>query len=294
MRALTVFEGLRPAGRIGVTVALVALVGALDYLTGFELSFAFFYVLPVGLAAWSLGRRAGLITSVASAVVWAVANQLAGNPQTAIPLLVWNTGTRLGFFVVVTELMTRQRRALERERTLSRTDGLTGVLNGRAFYEVLAVEIARARRYARPLAVAYVDLDDFKTVNDRFGHATGDALLQTVAKMLLASIRRSDSVARLGGDEFAVLFPEATAGAARRAAETMRERLLAAMRAQDWPVTFSIGVLACPTCPESPDALIARADALMYDVKRATKDGIAFGEFEERLPAAAGGTERPG
>jgi len=270
-----------------VTVALVGLLGLLDYLTGFEISFAFFYLLPVGLAAWSLGRPAGLAVSALSAVVWLVANQAAGNPETQIVVLGWNAATRLGFFVVVTELMSRQRRALERERTLARTDVLTGVLNGRAFTEMLEAELARARRYERPFSLAYVDLDNFKTVNDRFGHSTGDDLLQTVAKMLLASVRRTDTVARLGGDEFGVLFPETPGAPARRAADTMRERLLHAMRAHEWPVTFSIGVLTCHTCPDSADALIARADALMYDVKRSTKDAIAFGEFAGQVTEAA-------
>ena len=289
MPLLTRFERLSRAARVTVCVLLVAVLGFLDYLTGFEISFAFFYLLPVGLAAWSLGRITGLAVSVLSAGVWLVANQAAGNPETQILLLGWNAGTRLGFFVVVTELMTRQRRALERERTLSRTDGLTGVLNGRAFYATLAAELARAGRYARPFSVAYVDLDDFKAINDRFGHSTGDALLQTVAKMMLASIRRTDTVARLGGDEFAVLFPETTGAAVRRAADTMRERLLDAMRAQGWPVTFSIGVLTCHTCPDSPDALIAQADRLMYQVKQSTKNGVAFGELSDPLAGTEAG-----
>jgi len=181
--------------------------------------------------------------------------------------------------VVVTELMTRLRVALERERRLSRTDVLTGVLNGRAFHETLAAEMARATRYARPFSIAYVDLDHFKTVNDRFGHSTGDELLQTVAKMMLAAIRRTDTVVRLGGDEFAILLPETEGAAARRAVDTVRARLLDAMRARGWPVTFSIGLLTCHACPDTPDGLIARVDALMYEIKRSTKDGVAVAEI---------------
>jgi len=273
------FEGLRPSVRGSAALALVAVLGALDYLTGFEISFAFFYLIPVALAAWSLGRRAGLVIATLSAVVWLGANQLAGNPQAHVTVLAWNTATRLGFFVVVTELMTRLRVALERERTLSRTDVLTGVLNGRAFHETLAAEMARATRYARPFSIAYVDLDNFKAVNDRFGHSTGDELLQTVAKMMLAAIRRTDTVVRLGGDEFAILLPETAGAAARRAVDTVRERLLEAMRGRGWPVTFSIGLLTCHSCPATADALIARVDALMYEIKRSTKDGIAVDEI---------------
>jgi hypothetical protein len=125
------FERLPRVVRGFVIVLLVGIVGMLDYATGFDISFAFFYLLPVGLAAWSLPVPAAATISILSAAVWLAANQLAGDQSAGSVVLLWNAGTRLGFFVVVTALLSRLRVALERERGLSRTDFLTGALNSR-------------------------------------------------------------------------------------------------------------------------------------------------------------------
>jgi len=288
------FERLPRAARALVVVVLISVLGFIDYVTGFELSFAFFYVLPVGLAAWSLALPWGMTVSVLSAVVWLAANQLAGNPSTNSLLLAWNAATRLGFFVVVTLLMARLRQALERERALSRTDFLTGALNSRAFGEQAALELDRVRRYGRPCTVLYLDLDNFKAVNDRDGHTAGDQLLRTVAQAMRDCVRRTDLVARLGGDEFAVLLPETNAAAARHAAEHVRSRVLEAVRARDWPVTVSIGALTCVTAPDSADALIRLVDHLMHEVKHSTKDGVAFGLHDTPPPPGTGSAARVG
>lgn len=261
-------------------VLLVLLVGYVDYATGFEVSFAFFYIVPVAVAGWWVGLGTALAVSVLSAGVWLLANWLAGDPLARSLVVYWNAATRLGFFVVVSVLLHRLRAALERERALSRTDHLTGVLNSRAFTETLGRELERARRYGRPFSLAYADLDNFKTVNDRYGHTAGDDLLRTVAQLMQGVLRRTDSVARLGGDEFAVLLPEADAVAAARAVGHMREKIGEAMRARDWPVTMSVGVLTCTEPPAGVDEVIARADALMYEVKRGGKDGVVYAEGE--------------
>lgn len=117
-------------------------------------------------------------------------------------------------------------------------------------------------------------------MNDRFGHATGDELLRTVADTIRTRLRRVDSVARLGGDEFAVLLPETGAEAARGVVEQVRGGLADAMRTHAWPVTVSIGALTCVTAPESADALIRRVDDLMYAVKHGDKDGVMYGTYE--------------
>ena len=97
---------------------------------------------------------------------------------------------------------------------MARIDFLTGVLNSRAFYQIATAEIQRSGRYGHPLTLAYIDLDNFKTVNDEFGHSTGDELLKTVARTFSDNLRSSDYVARLGGDEFAILMTETSAQAA--------------------------------------------------------------------------------
>lgn len=257
----------------------IPVLGMLDYLTGYEISFAFFYLVPVGCLAWFVGREAGIAASVASAVVWQSSNILAGESLSSSLIFFWNASTRFGFFVVVTVLLSRLRSALAIERRLSRTDPLTGIRNRRAFYDRASAEMVRARRHERPLTVVYVDLDDFKGVNDRFGHEVGDLLLITVAATIRLSLRETDIVSRLGGDEFVVLLPETNLAEAREPVSRMLERLRRVMAQNGWSVTASAGVLSCDAPPESVEALMREADRLMYDAKRNGKDAVLYGSY---------------
>jgi diguanylate cyclase (GGDEF)-like protein len=129
------------------------------------------------------------------------------------------------------------------------------------------------------MTLAYIDLDGFKKVNDQLGHNVGDEVLRIAAKTLRAGVRRPDTVARLGGDEFALLLPQTDVAGAQTFLPRLREELLAAMRRNGWPVTFSIGALTCPTAPASLAEVVSEADELMYDVKRAGKNAIRYGVY---------------
>ncbi|MFA4915140.1 MAG: GGDEF domain-containing protein [Syntrophales bacterium] len=107
------------------------------------------------------------------------------------------------------------------------------------------MEIERSQRHKHPFTVTYFDLDNFKTVNDRFGHSMGDNVLCTVVRYAKTHLRKMDIVARLGGDEFAFLLPETDQVQARVAISKIQISLLDEMYRNDWPVTFSIGVLTC-------------------------------------------------
>ncbi len=174
-----------------------------------------------------------------------------------------------------------QRVALEQEKRLSRIDPLTGLANRRAFYEGAEVERQRAVRYGRNLSMAYIDLDNFKQVNDKFGHEAGDQLLVTVADILRSDLRPSDLAARLGGDEFAVLVPEADKLGAHRATSKLHVLLTQAMQDNDWPVTFSMGVVTFNSIPETVEKMVHKADELMYTVKHGGKNRIATFIFQE-------------
>jgi diguanylate cyclase (GGDEF)-like protein len=163
---------------------------------------------------------------------------------------------------------------LEHERALSRTDYLTGTANVRAFYEVAQQEIERARRYHHPFTVAYLDVDNFKSVNDQFGHRTGDRLLRVVAQAIQNDLRPTDTMARLGGDEFALLLPEANCEAAAVVLRRVQERVLREMQKHRWPVTLSVGALTCLNPPRRVDELIGLTDDLMYQVKDNGKNDI--------------------
>lgn len=161
---------------------------------------------------------------------------------------------------------------------LSRTDSLTALLNRRAFYEELERRYARLSQGAGMAALMYVDLDNFKLVNDQHGHAAGDSVLRLVSSLLSANTRPTDLVARLGGDEFAVWLEGGTHRIAETRAEAFLElatrHLVPLSGLPDRPLNLSIGISVYdPASRESLDALMARADRAMYEIKRDTKGG---------------------
>jgi diguanylate cyclase (GGDEF)-like protein len=285
---LNEFLGRRPKSfHLTTALLLVILLGVVDYLNGPDVSFLIFYTAPILLAAWYVGRGAGLLMCAATGLSWfAVAYASAdhfAHPRVAL----WNAATRLGFMLILAHVASGFKGSLEQERELARTDYLTGAVNGRHFGELAEAEIRRARRHGHPFSVAYMDVDNFKTVNDRHGHSAGDRLLKTVADTLRADVRAVDAVARLGGDEFAVLMPETDATAARVAVARIRRRLLEEARRGGWPVTYSIGVVTFDAPPASVDEMLRAADELMYAAKRLGKNSVRHRVASHDQPAHA-------
>jgi diguanylate cyclase (GGDEF)-like protein len=173
-------------------------------------------------------------------------------------------------------LQAQLRKALERENLRANTDHLTGLLNKEAFRERVDEEMQRARRYNHPLSLAFIDLDNFKQINDTQGHARGDSLLQQFSKAIITTIRKTDIAGRMGGDEFAVCFPETTAEQVRKAVEKLAMSLEIMTSQSGWQVTASIGVVTCNKVSESFDVLLGKADKLMYLAKEKGKNTAEF------------------
>src|SRR4051812_10717804 len=201
------------------------------------LNFAVLYLVPISFFTWFIGLRSGIATACASAIALEAFDLTHGTRAH----FYWDTLMSLGMFIFMVFILSEVRGLYERERDLSRTDGLTGLLNRRAFLEALERESARHRRFPRPLTLAYIDVDNFKKINDTHGHAAGDALLVAVAQGMESSVRDVDSIGRLGGDEFAILMPETDAEASKMATKKV-ETILRESAAKKWPVTFSVGV----------------------------------------------------
>jgi diguanylate cyclase (GGDEF)-like protein len=160
-------------------------------------------------------------------------------------------------------------------------DALTGIGNRRSFEEILTLEIGRALRYGRPLTLLYLDVDDFKAVNDRFGHAAGDGVLCLIADVIRRNMRVTDQAARLGGDEFVVLLPETGLEEARVVVSKLLADLKATAGEGLAPVTASAGVASFRRPLESARLMIEKADALMYVVKRRGKNGVDYAPLGE-------------
>jgi diguanylate cyclase (GGDEF)-like protein len=160
---------------------------------------------------------------------------------------------------------------------LAAVDWLTGLYNRRHFEALARAELARCQRYLRPLSVLMMDIDHFKTVNDRFGHAAGDRVLQAVAAVCQATKRDADVVARVGGEEFAVMLPETSDTAAVQFAERLRRQLqdhAPMLESGKLPVTISVGVAAATAATTGVDALMRCADEALYEAKRSGRDRV--------------------
>lgn len=266
-----------------ICLVLMLFISAIDYFSGEEISSAIFYLLPISIAAWYAGRWSGLLISFISAVILVYIDFLTRKTYLHPFIHIWNTLGIFGFFWIMTYTLSALKKSLEYEKEMARTDPLTELVNRRHFHELADKEIIRMLRFKRPFTVAYIDIDDFKAVNDSFGHSEGDNLLRSIAITMQNELRETDVIARLGGDEFAVLMPETDYDSAQMVLPKMQEMLLKAVKRKKWGVTFSIGVMTFITPPGSVEEMVKIVDHLMYSVKKRGKDQMKhdmFGEHE--------------
>ena len=258
-----------------IGVVLIAGIAWLDAVTGPKVALNVFYLLPVMFVAWATASTGyGLLAVLATFSVGPFEAYRNGYDFFSLPMALWNASMRTAVFCIVLLLLAEVRRLVARLREQSLTDELTGVANRRAFGLVAGREIERSRRYAHQLSLAYLDVDGFKGVNDRRGHAVGDRVLIALAGAAAATARSVDTVARLGGDEFVVLMPETDDAAALPLADRLREACSQAAGAGPEPVTCSVGVVTYAQPPRDVAELLASADALMYEAKAAGGDDV--------------------
>ncbi len=276
-RMLIFFDTLPGPVIMGAGVLGVVLIGILDYSTGYEISVSVLYLLPIMMVAWLRGRGPAAALSILSALVMLFADVFAGHVYSQVAVPIYNTVMGLWVFLLVGFSFAAIKKLMLREREHAQTDYLTGVANARSFYEQMQMEVARSARYGSPpITVVYLDVDDFKHINDTLGHLAGDKLLQAAARTIKATLRSTDFIARLGGDEFAFFMPETNAEQAGIVIRKVQERLQQVMDDHGWPVTFSLGIVTCsdPAC--TMDNLIKAADELMYAAKKSGKNMARF------------------
>ena len=268
---------------------LIGVVGSLDYLTGTELSFSVFYLVPIGLVAWYGKRSNGYIMCCISAATWLFIDNNSGHIYSYWLIPIWNAIVRLSFFFTAAYLLSEVKAHLSKEEAMARTDGLTNLLNGRAFKDASSLSLGLAARHHHQVALGYIDVDNFKGINDKSGHDEGDRVLKAVARTLTESVRATDVVGRLGGDEFAIFMSEIGADGALTAFHKVHDALTSVAAAQGWPIGFSMGVAIFPAAPSSIEEALKLGDKLMYRVKQSGKNKVVF---EEQLVSNAGALQR--
>ena len=273
---------LTPELRLLARVSLRSFAAAVAFLIAASL------VLRTGIRPLGVGRRLlalsfflyGLeyVHYAAVSVLQVITGQsLAYMPLMVLPDLLIQATMGLGMVVRLLEEERKQLLAAsEQIEHLAYHDVLTGLPNRNLFLDHLRLALALAQREGRQVAVLFLDLDRFKTINDSLGHASGDELLRTVADRLRACLRQGDTVARLGGDEFIILLPEVAAEQdAVRVAEKLLDRIRQPMvlQSREIVVTGSIGLSRFPENGDAPEELVKKADVAMYQAKQVGRDG---------------------
>lgn len=271
--------------------SFLALVIA-DGCSPWYITFGTFYLVLIAYTSWVFDRRSGWAIASLSILVSIAINGFSGFVTLAhgparYVAIGWSLAMRIMSSGAVVELVRSFRRSFNHERQAGDTDSLTGIPNRRAFMSALISGLSRARAAGGIGVVAYIDLDGFKPINDRYGHAAGDDVLMRFAALLAMSIRVTDCVGRVGGDEFALFFEVPNVSIAHRASLGLQRRLDEGLKAMPYEgLSCSIGAVIVPeNIEEAGDSLLKRADELMFEAKAGNFMRIALLDRPQSQPA---------
>ena len=265
-------------------VMLSISITIIRYITGPAFQVGQFYIIPIFMVTWYVGRNSAIIIATISILFWIIFDYftLQTLAQGLAPGL--NEIFRLIIYIFIIQLVYKLRSILKTLQEMSGTDTLTNICNRRAFFIGAQQELERASRYNHLLSLVYIDLDNFKTVNDTLGHLVGDQLLKEVAMALNDHTRNADIVARVGGDEFCVLLVETDKDDSLLVYNKLEKHILEIMKKNNWPVTMSSGIVTFHEQPDSVEEMIAEADSIMYEGKQGGKNRIIHKDYWREEP----------
>ncbi|AFM11836.1 GGDEF domain-containing protein [Turneriella parva] len=257
-----------------LALALWVAISAIDNQVTYEIGLSIFYLIPISFAVYRLGFAAGLTVSVLSSLSWYF-NDLGTGHTYSNPLMpLWNALMRYGYFVLHSYFLSRYSLLLKKSQQQAYTDSLTNARNSRYLIEQIRRDHDHAAAQNKPLTLAYIDLDNFKAVNDTKGHAEGDLVLQTLANCTMALMGEKDTFGRMGGDEFVLILPGYTFDEANTLLTRLRSAVHAEFAAHNWPVSLSVGAITYTELGRLADRLLQDVDSLMYAVKKSGKDAL--------------------
>ncbi len=261
---------------------LLLIIAIIDHWLLPKISLELFYLLPIILFV-SEGKWYGLFSSfVAAFLAKTITQNEADSWELAITEGYWNLFTLMGFYLTVSVLSFIVNVFYHQVTKLSQQDSQTGLLNQKAFLAVLSAEKSRSERLGKVLSVVYLDLDDFKAINDSCGHAFGDTIIQFVGNVMKILLRDYDYSARMGGDEFAFLLPETNSKNAQQVVQRLQTIFSEIQisecdkeikeKMSSFPATFSVGIVTYHTPKLSAEEILQAADQQMYEAKKKGKN----------------------
>jgi len=263
-----------------IPIFLVIVIGYADFLTSYEISWEILYFISIFFSAWYDGKNTSILIAILSGISWLIANIYSRHSSPNQMILFFNALGMTITFIFFALLFSKIRKILRNERRLVRRDFLTGLLNSKGFYEYLENEIERFKRYKSPFTVVYMDIDNFKQLNDRIGHLEADKIIKEIAYRIRSYFYSVDTVARLGGDEFGFLLVKVNSKKSKLIMERLKDKLLQFVNNKNLPITFSYGVATFESDLSikdlSPTELVKIADDLMYKSKKNGKNRITY------------------
>lgn len=248
-----------------------------DILTGYSTKFASIYIVLVALVAWMTHKEASikiliLIIITRFLILWYETKVPDFNHSYDYINLLISTLAIILIYIIVLSL----KEFVAEVTSNAQNDSLTSLFSRKYINDVMPIILGEMRRHGRLMSIMFLDCDNFKGMNDNFGHAAGDKVLRIIAESILDTIRVGDIPVRLGGDEFIVFFFETSGLQLKAVIDRCVSKLDEEMKNRGWPVTFSVGVVEFHILPENIDDAIAYVDHVMYRAKREGKNRVIY------------------
>jgi len=264
--------------QLAIGLGLVAGLTAFKLTIGHSVTLIDFLFVPVVWVGWFASARWCGYAVAAVAASLSIMVAMVAETQASLVAAAAAGIARFALYLFVLGLLGMMRRERAGHQYAVATDQLTAAANARAFRALAQAEVERAQRYQRNLSLACLDVDDFKTINDRLGHPEGDYVLLEVSHMMRSVVRSTDTVARIGGDEFAILMPDTEASSARIVIDRVRAEISRLRTSDGRPIPCSIGLVTFDGPPTSLKELVAAGDELLYRAKESGKDRVEQAE----------------